>query len=95
MAELKIEVFTSMTCPFCPGAVRATKKLLADNPELESKVTWEELSTRSPEGSRKASAYGIRSVPTIVVTNKRGERGAHVGEPSQGTYLKMINEMLK
>lgn len=95
MAELKIEIFTSVTCPHCPGAVEATKRLLSENPELAGRVAWEEVSTRAPEGSRKAAAYGIRAVPTIVATNSRGERGAFVGAPTQKTYLKMVEEMLK
>jgi thioredoxin 1 len=95
MTELKIEVFTSPTCPHCPGAVEATKRLLSENPELDGKVKWEELSTRTPEGSRKAAAYGVRGVPTIVTTNSKGEKGAFVGAPTQKAYLNMIKEMMK
>jgi protein-disulfide isomerase len=95
MAELAIEVFTSPTCPHCPGAVIATEELLKNNPELAEKIKWAELSTASVEGSRKAREYGIRSVPTIILTNKKGEKGGYVGAPTQKTYLKIVEEMLK
>lgn len=95
MAELKIEVFTSPTCPHCPAAVVATKNLLSENPDLAEKIKFVELSTRDSEGSKKARAYGIRSVPTIVVTNSKGEKGAYVGAPTKNEYLRMVGEMLK
>jgi predicted DsbA family dithiol-disulfide isomerase len=95
MDRIKIEVFTSPTCPHCPGAVKATEKLLDENPELQDKVTWKELSTASPKGHSKAKTYGIRSVPTIVVTNSRGEKGAYAGAPTQRHYKDMIEKMSK
>jgi predicted DsbA family dithiol-disulfide isomerase len=95
MVELEIEVFTSPTCPHCPAAVRATEDLLKENPELAEKISWKHLSTASAEGSRKATAYGIRSVPTIILTNSKGQKGGFVGAPGQKTYLNIVNEMLK
>lgn len=95
MAELTIEVFTSSTCPHCPAAVFATEKLLEEHPELADKVAWKELNTQTPEGTSKARAYGVRGVPTIVITNSRGERGAFVGAPTSKTYLNMIKEMMR
>jgi len=94
MSELKIEVFTSRTCPHCPSAVRATKQLLEENPSLKGRVKWSEVSTSTPKGGRRASTYQIRSVPTIILTNKNGEKGAYPGTPSQEKYLKMVYEML-
>ncbi len=95
MSDLKIEVFTSPGCPHCPTAVRVTRELMEENPELAERVRWKEMSTATPEGSRKAQAYGIRAVPTIIFTNKRGERGGYVGAPSKKRYLEIIEEMLK
>ncbi len=94
MAEVKIEVFTSMTCPHCPAAVTATKQLLKENPDLAGKVKWKEISTSSSEGRSKAARYGIRSIPTIVLTNKKGQKGGYVGAPTQKKYLEMVEKML-
>ena len=95
MNDLTIEVFTSPTCPHCPAAVKATETLVEENPELAKHITWSELSTATREGREKAVAYGIRGVPTIVVTNSKGQKGAHVGAPPRATYMKMIREMMK
>jgi small redox-active disulfide protein 1 len=95
MAEIKIEVFTSPTCPHCPAAVKATEMLVEQNPDLAEKIKWKEMSTASEEGSKKARSYGIRGVPTIVVTNEKGEKTAYVGAPKQDTYKKLIEEATK
>jgi thioredoxin 1 len=94
MAELKIEVFTSPTCPHCPSAVRATKELLEENPELKEKVAWVEVSTATADGSRRAREYGIRGVPTIIFTNSNGEKGGVVGTPTKKKYLEIIKQMM-
>ncbi len=94
MADLKIEVFTSPRCPHCPSAVKATKQLLKENKKFGGRVKWAELNTATPKGRKKAQSYGIRGVPTIVFTNKKGERGAVTGTPSQKKYLKIVYEML-
>ena len=95
MATIKIEVFTSPTCPHCPAAVKATETLVEENPELAEKIKWKEMSTASNEGSKKARAYGIRGVPTIVATNSEGQKTAYVGAPKQSTYKKFIEEATK
>jgi len=95
MAELKIEVFTSFTCPHCPSAIKATETLLEENPELVDKIEWEEVSTRTAEGARRAQDYGIQSVPTVIVTNSKGERGGYLGPPPRKDYLRMVTELLK
>ncbi|HHQ45120.1 MAG TPA: hypothetical protein ENN13_03180 [Candidatus Altiarchaeales archaeon] len=94
MSELKIEVFTSPTCPHCPGAVRATKKLLEDHPELTDCVKWREMNTGTPEGRRNAQKYEIRTVPTIILTNSSNEKGGINGTPTQEKYLNIVYEML-
>ena len=95
MTQLKIEVFTSPTCPHCPAAVRVTEEIMEENPELAKIIKWKEMSTATAEGYKKATAYGIRGVPTIVLTNSRGEKGGIVGAPRKERYLKIIQQMLK
>ncbi len=93
MTELKIEVFTSNTCPHCPAAVRVTKELFENNPELKEIAKWKEMNTSTVVGSKKAKRYGIRSVPTIILTNgKTGEQAGLSGAPSEKRYLKVISE---
>lgn len=94
MYELWIEVFTSRNCPHCPAAVEATKKLLKENPGLREKVKWKQMDTSTREGGNKADKYGIRTVPTIILTNKNGEKGGLRGAPSQRKYLETVHEML-
>jgi len=94
MSDLKIEVFTSKRCPHCPHAVAATKKLLKENPILKDRIRWDEVSTSTPNGSRKAKRYGIMSVPTIILTNKQGDVRGIKGIPSQSEYLKYVYLML-
>lgn len=94
MAELKIEVFTSPTCPACPSAIKATKELLKENKQLGGRVKWVEMSTGTPKGSKRARRYGIRGVPTIIITNRRGEKGGITGTPSKRKYLEVVYKML-
>lgn len=94
MADLRIEVLTSSSCPHCPSAVRATRKLLEDYPELEGRVRWGEVSTNTPDGRHKARRYQVRSVPTIILTNRAGQTGILPGAPTQKKYLEAVYEML-
>ena len=93
MTSVNIEVFTSRTCPHCPAAVDATRELLSDNPDLRKIVRWRQVSTATSDGSRKARKYGIRSVPTIIITNtETGEVFAVTGAPSKNKYRAMVNK---
>jgi thioredoxin 1 len=92
--KLEIEIFTSPTCPHCPAAVRATKELMEKHPELKDSVVWKEMSTVTPQGAEKARAYGIRGVPTIVITNEKGEKAGLVGAPDVKRYYDVIQKIL-
>ncbi len=95
MKDLEIEIFTSPTCPHCPAAVKATKEVLNENPELKARVEWKEMNTAKSYAKRRARSYGIRSVPTIILTNtKTGEKSGVTGAPSNQRYLKMIYDVL-
>ena len=61
--EAKIEVFTSPTCPHCPGAKKAVEEVVSKRDD----VSYRELSTVTKEGSEKAKAFQIYSVPTIFI----------------------------
>ena len=94
MADLKIEVFTNPRCPNCPGAVKATKNLLKTCKGLAGRVKWTELSTATSKGSKKARRYGIRSVPTIIITDRRGNMGGFTGTPTERKYVEAVYELL-
>ncbi|ODS39021.1 MAG: hypothetical protein A7316_00670 [Candidatus Altiarchaeales archaeon WOR_SM1_86-2] len=95
MSDLKIEVFTSPTCPHCPSAVRATREVLNENPELKRRIEWREMNTVKPNARRKARSHGIRGVPTIILTNtKTGETAGITGTPCKKRYLEVIYETI-
>lgn len=86
MAKVKIEVFYSPTCPYCPVA----RKMVADvAPAFGGKVEVEEVNIWTPEGQRRALAYGISAVPTIAIAGKV----KFVGVPtSKGELARAIEE---
>lgn len=92
--SIEIEIFTSPTCPHCPAAVRATKELMEQHPELKKSVVWREMSTATQEGNRKAAGYGIRGVPTIVMTDRNGEKSGIVGAPTVARYYEVVKEII-
>jgi len=95
MKDLEIEIFTSSTCPHCPAAVKATEEVLNENPQLKARVEWREMNTAKSHAKRRARSYGIRSVPTIILTNtKTGEKSGVTGAPGNQKYLKMIYDVL-
>ena len=62
MATL-VEVFTSPTCPHCPGAVRVVEEAKKEIKDLEVEV----LDTSDSSNRQKAMDYGIYAVPTIAI----------------------------
>lgn len=59
----EIEVYTSPTCPYCPGAVDLAMQIKDERDDVEVKI----LSSATKEGFEKAQQYGIQTVPTILV----------------------------
>jgi len=86
--RVKIEVFTSPTCPHCPHA----KKAVADFAKDRKDVKFVETSTYSSAGQKRAANYGIRSVPTLIITGPgTAERIGYVGTPSKNQLERMTN----
>jgi len=85
---VKVEVFTSPTCPHCPSAIRIAREVAR---EFQGQVRVIEVSTATPSGSRRARKYGIMSVPTVIVTGPGSvESLGHRGTPSRKTLKKLI-----
>ncbi len=59
-----VEVFTSPTCPHCPGAVMAADEA---KKQLGDKIDVKVVDTSDMENIQKAREYGISAVPTIVI----------------------------
>jgi glutaredoxin len=88
MKEAKIEVFTSPTCPFCPGAVKVAEELAKDMPGI--KVV--ETSMGTEKGRKRAQNNDVRSVPTLFITGTGyPDRIGYVGAPSKDKLKKMVN----
>ena len=84
---VKIEIFTSPTCPYCPKAVKVAKELAKG---IES-IKIIEISTGTREGSRRAAQNDVRSVPTLFIRGP-GYLGmiGYVGAPSREKLMKMV-----
>lgn len=84
---VKINVFTSPTCPHCPSAVKAVDGI---KDEVEG-IIVEELSTATPKGQKLARKHNIMSVPTIIIEGVTQENIGFRGTPSKKSLLKAIN----
>ena len=60
--SVKLEVLTSQSCPYCPMAVDAAEKAVA---ELGDQINYEHLDVNA--NMEKVREYGIMSVPTVVI----------------------------
>lgn len=88
MADAKIEIFFSPTCPHCPNALRVAKELSKEREDF--KIV--ETNTWTEKGKRRAEHYNIRSVPTLFITGSGyPERIGYIGAPSKEKLNKMLN----
>ncbi|MFH1590188.1 MAG: glutaredoxin domain-containing protein [archaeon] len=83
---VKIELFTSPTCPHCPSAKNLTYQV---GKEVEG-VKVVETSTATKQGSKRARSMDVMSVPTIFVTGPEFERIGFRGTPSKSRLLDAI-----
>ena len=88
METAEIEVFTSPTCPFCPGAKKAVEEVAKERND----VSYSELNVATPEGSIKAREFEVFSVPTIFVRGPAvNEIMALKGIPSKEKLNELID----
>jgi small redox-active disulfide protein 1 len=80
---VKIEVFYTPTCPYCPMAKKVVKEVA---PQFGSKVEVEEVNAW--ENQERTAQYGIMSVPAIVINGKV----KFVGVPQKDDLIKAIKE---
>ncbi len=60
-SPIKIEVFVTPTCPYCPGMVRLAHKLALTNENIQG------VMVEAIEFPEKSQRFGVRGVPLTVV----------------------------
>lgn len=87
---IKVEVFSTSTCPHCPVAIDAAqqaKNKLGDVMDFES-VKIDD--PNNPENRQRAIDYQIMAVPTIVINGEV----SFVGAPSAEELTTHIESLL-
>ncbi len=67
MKSVNLKFFYSPMCSICPDA----KNLVRTVVEELGIGSYEEINIHSKDGERKASIYGIESVPSLVINEKK------------------------
>lgn len=87
---IKVEVFSTSTCPHCPAAIAAAEKAkdkLGDAIDVEAiKIDDPE----HPEYRQRAIDYQIMAVPTIVIDGEV----TFVGAPSEEELIDALESKL-
>lgn len=68
--ELRIQVFVSSTCPYCPQAAKVAHDMAIISPKIKADVI------DSTQFRELAQRYRISSVPTTIINNKLVLEGA-------------------
>ena len=87
---IKVEVFSTSTCPHCPAAIAATEKAkdkLGDAIDVES-VKIDD--PNNPDNRQRAMDYQIMAVPTVVIDGEV----TFVGAPSEEDLINALESKL-
>ena len=87
---IKVEVFSTSTCPHCPAAIDAAKKAkdkLGDAIDVES-VKIDDM--ENPDNRQRAMDYQIMAVPTVVIDGEV----TFVGAPSEQELIAALESKL-
>ncbi len=88
--RVKIEVFTSPTCPHCPSAVRLAKSIEKRIPDIVKAV---ETSSGSQHGYQRFKKFNVMATPTIIISGPAiQDKIGFVGTPSERKLVKAISE---
>jgi len=82
---VKIDLFYSPTCPYCPEAKRILLEALE---AFDQEFSIDEVNVFSSEGLERAKRYGIASVPAIVIENKH----KIIGVPEKEALVRKIRQ---
>lgn len=83
---VKVEVFTSPSCPYCPMAIEVVDEVKKDMP---NDIEVEKIDIM--QDREKAINYGLMAVPAIALN----EVVRFVGAPTKEELLKAIKEELE
>ncbi len=86
--KLKIEIYTSPTCPYCPAALLMLQKAIKI---YEEAIDVVKIDITSPEGQEIAAFYTVQATPTIVMNGAVKFRGA---PPSETDLFEEIEKFL-
>ncbi len=67
---LHIQVFVTLTCPYCPAAVQMAHKLALESEYITSDMV------ESAEFPHLTNKYGVMGVPKVIINEKFGFEGA-------------------
>ena len=87
---IKVEVFSTSTCPHCPAAIDAAQKAkdkLGDAIDVEA-IKIDDPS--NPDNRQRAMDYQIMAVPTIVINGEV----VFVGAPTDDELIAHLESML-
>ncbi|MDO5831490.1 thioredoxin family protein [Methanobrevibacter sp.] len=85
---IKVEVFSTNSCPHCPAAIEAAQKAkdkLGDAIDVETLKIDE-----SKDNYQRAIDYQIMAVPTIVIDGEV----VFVGAPTESELIEKLESML-
>jgi glutaredoxin-like protein len=83
---VRIQVFITPTCPYCPKAVIISHMFAIANKNITSDMVE---AIEFPEESRK---YGVMAVPKIVINDKHSFEGAYPEDAFADEVLKALKE---
>jgi len=87
---IKVEVFSTSTCPHCPAAIDAAQKAkdkLGDQIDVES-IKIDDPS--NPDNRQRAMDYQIMAVPTVVIDGEV----SFIGAPSEDELIEKLESLI-
>ena len=85
-----IDLFTSPTCPYCPGAKAVTDKVVGELNAKGEELVLSEFDISTAAGMAKAREYGVTHVPDIVIYVGSGRKVSIEGAPKQASLERAI-----
>ncbi|MCD7782031.1 MAG: thioredoxin family protein [Methanosphaera sp.] len=83
--SVKLEVFTSQNCPYCPKAMEIAQEAVE---ELGDQIEYEHLDVN--ENMDKVREYELLSVPSIVIDGEV----AYVGVPEKDELINVLKQKI-
>jgi glutaredoxin-like protein len=82
---IRLQVFVTPTCPYCPRAVVLAHQMAMENPNIEAEMV------EAMEFNELANKYGVSGVPHTVINDGKG---GVVGAVPEGHLVQKIQEVL-